>query len=156
VVFAVNAAMMLAANIVFRRVSRRRHPSFSLGVGIAVTATGGALMVLVAAAAWPGWSVWAAAVLFTGGMGLVLPSAHSWGQVTLVASGAASALTGSSQFLGGVLGSPVTGAIGPTAVHLGIIIAASSAVGIVAWNAGRLARRAGTSEATSPRGGSAR
>ena len=87
------------------------------------------------------WLLWAASMLFAGAAGFVLPGGHSWGQTTLVASGAASALTGSAQFLGGVLGSPLTGIIGLTGAHLGVIVVVSSSIGMCAWWVARHARQ---------------
>lgn len=132
-VFGTNAAAMLCANLVFRRLARHRQPAFALGIGLAVSILAGAVLVATSIAEGPEWLLWAASMLFAGAAGIVLPSAHSWGQTTRVASGAASALTGSAQFLGGVLGSPLTGMIGPTAVNLGVIVVLSSGVGLCAW-----------------------
>jgi MFS transporter, DHA1 family, multidrug resistance protein len=139
-VFGTNAAAMLAANLAFRRLVRSRHPSVMLGIGLSAALLGGVLLAASAALDGPDWSLWAASTVFAASMGFVLPSAHSWGQLTSPPSGAASALTGSAQFLGGVLGSPVTGLIGPTALTLGIIIAASSALALPAWRVARGAR----------------
>ncbi|GAA3880608.1 multidrug effflux MFS transporter [Leifsonia kafniensis] len=132
-VFATNAAAMLCANVVFRRIVRHRHPAFALGIGLAVSIVAGALLVATSSARGPEWLLWTASTLFAGAAGIVLPGAHSWGQTTRVASGAASALTGSAQFLGGVLGSPLTGMIGPTAANLGVIVLLSSSIGLCAW-----------------------
>jgi DHA1 family bicyclomycin/chloramphenicol resistance-like MFS transporter len=137
-VFGSNALVMFGVNLVFRRLARTRHPSGPLGVGLTASLVGGVALTGGALVWAPPAALWVASTVFAASMGLVLPGAHSWGQLTLVASGAASALAGSAQFLGGVLGSPVTGALGPTAVHLGAVIAVSSAVALVAW---RVARR---------------
>ncbi|GAA3765465.1 multidrug effflux MFS transporter [Microbacterium kribbense] len=136
-VFGTNAVAMLSATLVFRVVVRRRPASWATGVGLAVCTVSG-LVLAVAAAVDAGQGVpWAASTLFAAGAGFVLPGAHSWGQATLVASGVASALTGSAQFFGGVLGSPVTGAFGVSALNLGIVIAAACALGCVVWAFGR-------------------
>lgn len=134
-VFGTNAAAMLSATLVFRRLARRRHPAGALGTGLAVSAASGTVLLICALVHAPVGLLWVASTAFAAAAGLVLPGAHSWGQLTPVASGAASALTGSAQFLGGVLGSPVTGAIGPTAAHLGAVIAAGSGAGLLAWGA---------------------
>ncbi|MEF2975970.1 Bcr/CflA family efflux MFS transporter [Subtercola sp. YIM 133946] len=141
-VFGTNAAAMLSANLVFRRLVRRRHPSLPLGIGLVACAVSGAVLFATAAVRGPEGVLWAASIVFAGGTGLVLPSAHSWGQLTVVASGVASALTGSAQFLGGVLGSPLTGLLGVTAENLGLVMTIASSVAIVAWVVARRAERA--------------
>ncbi|UUT34781.1 hypothetical protein [Microbacterium elymi] len=99
-VFATNAVAMLCATLVFRVVVRHRPASWAAGVGLAVCTISG-LGLTVGAAVGAGQGVlWAASTLFAAGAGFVLPGAHSWGQATLVASGVASALTGSAQFFG--------------------------------------------------------
>lgn len=140
-VFGTNAAAMLCANLVFRRVVRTRHPSLPLGIGLGASAVAGVVLFAAAAVGAPGWVLWVASTGLAAGTGFVLPGAHSWGQATVVASGAASALTGSVQFLGGAIGSPVTGLLGTTAANLGIVVALSSSVALVAWAAARRARR---------------
>jgi DHA1 family bicyclomycin/chloramphenicol resistance-like MFS transporter len=137
-VFGTNAAIIVAMNILFRRLVRNRHPRVLLGVGFLAALIGGGSLALGAAVHAPVGVLWAASIVFAGGMGFVLPGAHSWGQLTRPASGASSALTGAAQFLGGVLGSPVTGLIGPTALTLGSIIAVSATLALVFW---RLAER---------------
>ncbi|MEG3615223.1 multidrug effflux MFS transporter [Isoptericola haloaureus] len=131
VVFGTNALAVIAGNQVFRRAVRRRHPAAPLGAGLVVCTAGGALLAVGAAVGAPDPLLWAASMVYALGQGLVLPGSHSWAQTTAVASGAASALVGAAQFLGGVLGSPVTGLIGPTAVHLGIVLTASSGVAVL-------------------------
>ena len=133
VVFGTNAAAMLGANLLFRRVSRTRHPSWGLGLGYALASASGVLMVVAGWLDPSGIAVWAFSIVFAGATGLVLPGAHSWGQLTRVPSGAASAITGSFQFLGGVLGSPVTGLLGATAGSLGAVIAVSSGTALASW-----------------------
>jgi DHA1 family bicyclomycin/chloramphenicol resistance-like MFS transporter len=132
-VFGVNATAMLCANIVFRRIVRTRHPSFPLGIGLATSTLSGAALLVAALTGAPEWTLWVASTSFAASAGFVLPGSHSWGQATLVLSGSASALTGASQFLGGVIGSPVTGVIGPTATNLGLVILISSVCGLGAW-----------------------
>ena len=136
-VFGTNALVMFGANLVFRRVVRRRHPSFPLGVGLAVSTAGGVAMLAAAHAHAPVGVLWLTSTAVAASAGFILPGAHSWGQLTLVVSGAASALTGAAQFLGGVLGSPVTGLVGPTAAHLGAVVAVGSGLGLLAWVAAR-------------------
>ncbi|KRE23297.1 MFS transporter [Agromyces sp. Soil535] len=139
VVFASNAAAMLAANLGFRRLVRHHRPALPLGIGLSASTLSGVTLFAASLAHGPEWLLWTTSTVFAAAAGFVLPAAHSWGQLTLVASGAASALTGSAQFLGGVLGSPVTGVIGPTAAHLGLVIATSSALALLAWYAARIA-----------------
>jgi MFS transporter, DHA1 family, multidrug resistance protein len=138
-VFGTNAAVLCAMNILFRRLVRTRHPRTLLRIGLTAAGTGGALLAGGAAVHAPVGLLWGASIVFAAGMGFVLPGAHSWGQLTTPASGASSALTGAAQFLGGVLGSPVTGLIGPTALSLGLIITLGSVLALVFW---RLAKRA--------------
>ena len=133
--FGTNAAAMLASNAVFRRISRTRHPSFALRLGLAIAACGGAGMAVFSAVGMPRWTVWIASTAFTAGAGLVMPSAHSWAQLTPVAAGAASAATGALQFVGGVLGSPVTGLVGVSAAALGILIVVGAVLGLGAASA---------------------
>ncbi|WP_169747651.1 Bcr/CflA family efflux MFS transporter [Demequina iriomotensis] len=137
VVFGTNAVAVLLANMTFRRLVRRRHPAGPLGWGLAISAASGVLLWAAASLGAPEALWWLASMAFAAGTGLVLPGAHSWGQATAVASGAASALTGSAQFLGGVAGSPLTGLVGPTAAHLGIVIAVASGVAVAVWAAAR-------------------
>ena len=139
-VFATNAAAMLAATLVFRVIVRHSHASVPLGIGLAVSGCSGLALVAVAGVGGPQWAVWALSAVFAAGAGFVLPAAHSWGQATAVASGAASALTGAFQFFGGVLGSPVTGVIGTTAAHLGAVIAVACVLAAGAWTLGRRGR----------------
>lgn len=132
-VFGTNAAVVCAANLVFRRLVRTRHPRGLLGIGLATALLGGALLAVTAASGGPPALVWGASTIFAAGIGFVLPGAHSSGQLTRTPSGTASALTGAAQFLGGVLGSPLTGILGPTALTLGLIIVCSSAIALGAW-----------------------
>ncbi|PUB32292.1 DHA1 family bicyclomycin/chloramphenicol resistance-like MFS transporter [Promicromonospora sp. AC04] len=151
-VFGTNAAAMFCGNLMFRRFARHHHPSAPLGLGLALATVSGVVLLFAALAGAAAAVLWAASTGFAAGAGLVLPAAHSWGQrlsgsrpaarldpgqgarrATLVASGAASALTGSAQFLGGVVGSPLTGVIGPTSTHLGVLIVASSAAALLVW-----------------------
>ncbi len=148
-VFGTNAAAIVSMNILFRRLVRTRHPRALLRIGYLATLVGGFGLASGAALHAPVGVLWGATILFTAGIGFVLPGAHSWGQLTRPASGASSALTGAAQFLGGVLGSPVTGLIGPTALSLGIIIALASALALLAWGFAARARirpATGTSE----------
>jgi len=132
---------MLGATLVFRVVVRHAHASVPLGIGLAVSGCSGLALLVVAGVGGPQWAVWMLSAVFAAGAGFVLPAAHSWGQATAVASGAASALTGAFQFFGGVLGSPVTGVIGTTAAHLGALIAVACVLAAGAWALGRTARR---------------
>ncbi|WP_159450130.1 Bcr/CflA family efflux MFS transporter [Demequina sp. NBRC 110056] len=136
-VFGTNALAVIVGNQVFRRLVRRRHPSAPLGAGLVLCTVAGLALALLALAGAPELTLWAASMAYALGQGLVLPGAHAWAQVTVVASGAASALAGSLQFLGGVLGSPVTGLLGPTARTLGVVTAAASGIAVLAWAATR-------------------
>lgn len=136
-VFGTNALGMFAANLLFRRLVRRHHPSAALGTGLAVSVVAAALLLALALLSAPAWLLWPVSTLYVGGTAFVLTGAHSWGQMTLTASGAASALTGSFQFLGGVLGSPVTGVVGTTAATLGVITTLSAAGGLLAYTRAR-------------------
>ncbi|WP_165310805.1 MFS transporter [Microbacterium protaetiae] len=140
-VFATNAAAMLVATLVFRAVVRRRHAALPLGIGLAISGLSGAGLLVGAGLNAPEGLIWTLSALFAAGAGFVLPAAHSWGQATAVASGAASALTGAFQFFGGALGSPVTGVIGTTAAHLGGLIALACVLAAGAWLFGLSARR---------------
>ncbi|MCS5729351.1 Bcr/CflA family efflux MFS transporter [Herbiconiux moechotypicola] len=137
VVFATNAVAMLAANLVFRRLVRTRHPSWPLGAGLALAAVSGAAMAVAAVSQAPQPVLWGTSLAFAAATGFVLPGAHSWGQLAPVPSGAASALVGSAQFFGGALGSPVTGLLGAGAANLGVVIAISSSLALFAWLAAR-------------------
>lgn len=132
-VFSANAMTMLLANVLFRRQVRTVHPSVLLGRGLAAAGLAGAILAVTAALDGPVWILWGSTTLFAAAIGFVLPGAHSWGQLTRTPSGAASALTGSAQFSGGVLGAPATGLIGPTALLLGTIIAVTGASALVPW-----------------------
>ncbi|MDN4478978.1 multidrug effflux MFS transporter [Demequina sp. SYSU T00039] len=133
-VFGTNAVAVILGNTVFRRAVRSLHPAGPLGVGYALcTIAGLGLLIAASGSGAPAGVLWACAMVYAFGQGLVLPGAHSWGQTTVVASGAASALTGSAQFLGGVLGSPMTGLIGISAAHLGAVLAAASGAAGAVW-----------------------
>ena len=132
-VFGTNAVVMVGANLVFRRLVRRRGPRGLLGLGLAVGAGSGLLLLLAALSGAPDWLLWLASIVFAGSAGLVLPGAHAAGQATGAASGAASALTGAAQFLGGAVGSPLTGVIAVTAVVLGAILVVCSSLGVTLW-----------------------
>ncbi|WP_460775824.1 MFS transporter [Microbacterium sp. GXF7504] len=126
-VFGTNAAAMFVANLSFRRIVRRLHPSGPLAVGLLVSACGGLLGLVAALSGLPDGVLWLASTVFAAGAGFVLPATHGWGQSVAVASGAASALTGAAQFLGGALGSPLTGVIGIGATSLAAVVLAGSA-----------------------------
>ncbi|WP_297081242.1 multidrug effflux MFS transporter [uncultured Demequina sp.] len=132
-VFGSNAVAVIVGNQLFRRVVQRRHPVSPLGVGFAMCAVAGAGLGILAVVGAPELLLWAASMVYALGQGLVLPGSHSWAQTTAVASGAASALAGSAQFLGGVFGSPITGLLGPTAANLGLVTALASGVGVLVW-----------------------
>ena len=132
-VFGTNALAVIAGNQVFRRLVRRRHPATPLGVGLVVCTAGGALLAVGASLGAPDPMLWAASLAYAFGQGLVLPGTHSWAQATAVTSGAASALAGAAQFLGGVLGSPVTGLLGPGSLELGVVLAVASGAAAVIW-----------------------
>jgi DHA1 family bicyclomycin/chloramphenicol resistance-like MFS transporter len=138
-VFGTNAAIVCAANLVFRRLVRRQHPRVLLGFGLVIVLLGGGMLAVAAGFQTAPGVLWGASIVFAAGMGFVLPGAHSWGQLTSQPSGAASALTGAAQFLGGVVGSPLTGLIAPNALVLGLIVAATAAGSLAVW---RLAMRA--------------
>lgn len=141
VVFTTNAAAMLGANLVFRRAVRRYHPFFPLLVGLSTAVTGGALAFAAAVLSLPDALLWFASTVFVAGAGLVLPGIHSWGQLTVVVSGVASGLTGGAQFLGGVIGSPLVGAIGVSAETLAMVVTVGSLGAlVVVWHAGRRRR----------------
>jgi len=140
-VFGTNAVAMFAANLLFRRLTRRHHPSVMLGAGLATATAAGAVLLALALAAAPPWSLWLASTVAIGATAFVLTGAHSWGQATVTLSGAASALTGAAQFLGGVVGSPLTGLIGTTATSLGAVMTVSAGVGLAAWSCARRQRR---------------
>lgn len=132
-VFGSNAVAMLGANLLFRRLVRRRHPAGPVGLGLALGTLGGLALALAGRAGAPPAVLWMASAAVATSAGFVLPGCHAWGQLTVVASGAASALTGSAQFLGGVLGSPATGLLGSTAARLGGVVALGSGLGLVVW-----------------------
>jgi MFS transporter, DHA1 family, multidrug resistance protein len=144
-VFGTNAAVVCAANLVFRRLVRTRHPRVLLGVGLATALLGGFILLAAAATNGADCLLWGASIVFAAGIGFVLPGAHSWGLLTQSQSGAASALTGAAQFFGGVLGSPVTGLVGPTAFMLGVTITGSSAIALAVWRVAIGAGRRATS-----------
>lgn len=140
-VFGTNAFAILAGNTVFRRLVRTRRPAGPMGVGLLVGLLAAIALCLGAAAHAPGPLLWATSTVYCASMGLVFPGAHSWGQLTLVASGASSALTGAAQFFGGAIGSPVTGLVGISALHLGLVAAAASAMALSIWHVARGAAR---------------
>lgn len=132
-VFGTNAVAMFSANLGFRRIVRRRHSSFPLAVGLALCICGGVLGLVAAELRLAEGMLWLASTVFAAGAGLVLPATHSWGQSVLVASGAASALTGAAQFLGGALGSPLTGLVGVGASTLSAVVVGGSVCSLVCW-----------------------
>lgn len=140
-VFGTNAVAMFAANLAFRRLARRHHPSVMLGAGLATATAASAVLLLLALLTAPPWMLWVASTVAVGGTAFVLTGAHSWGQATVTLSGAASALTGAAQFLGGVAGSPLTGLIGTTSTSLAAVMTLSAAVGLAAWTRARRRQR---------------
>ncbi|ALJ21403.1 Bcr/CflA family efflux MFS transporter [Microbacterium sp. No. 7] len=133
VVFAANAAVMVLSTLLYRRLARRYPARSLMGVGLAGGVIAGLALLLAVRTGSPDSVLWIASMLLMASSGFAMPAAHGAGQSLLVASGAASALTGASQFLGGVLGSPVTGAIGTTSGVLSVIIIVASAAGLAAW-----------------------
>ncbi|WP_316768329.1 multidrug effflux MFS transporter [Streptomyces sasae] len=135
-IFATNAAAMLAGGASFARLAGRGvrlNAMLSAGVGIALLgALAQVLLVVTAGETLAG--TWITLFVTAGGIGLVFPSAMSIGQaVGRAAPGAASALLGGLQFLFGALASPLVGVFGegssrPMAV---IMLVALGAAGLV-------------------------
>ncbi|MGY5012519.1 phosphotransferase [Streptomyces sp. 900105755] len=140
-VFATNAAAMLAAGACFARLAgrgTRLNTLLSPGVGTALL---GALaqVLLVTTVGETLAGTWTTLFVTAGGIGLVFPSAMSIGQaVGRTAPGAASALLGGFQFLFGALAAPLVGVFGedssrPMAlIMLGALAAAGLALAVLA------------------------
>ena len=131
--FGVNAGAMLIANVIFRYAARTKPITALMGVGLTLSAVSGPMLFVASWTGLPEAVLWISTTLFASSMGIIFPAAHTWGQSTGVLSGSASALTGSAQFLGGVLGSPLTGIFGSTPLSLGAVIGVSSVLAIMAW-----------------------
>lgn len=140
-VFGTNALAMVASNLVFRRLMRTRHPSSTMRAGLVASTAAGALLLVLALSGSAPWLLWSLSTVYAAASAFVFTGAHSWGQSVAAASGAASALTGAAQFSGGVLGSPLTGAIGTTTATLGAVTAVGSALGVLSFLAAARRRR---------------
>src|SRR5690554_1092609 len=63
-VFGTNALAMVAANLVFRRMMRTRHPSSAMGIGLVASALAGGLLFVLAVSGAAPWSLWAMSTVF--------------------------------------------------------------------------------------------
>jgi DHA1 family bicyclomycin/chloramphenicol resistance-like MFS transporter len=120
-IFAVNAATMALASLVFRQVVPRTGPTLLRTVGLSI-ATVAALGLVVAGvvgrhALPPLYVPWALLCCVTAAMGLVLPATTTLAQEAGRRSrGTAAALQGGLSFLVGALVTPLTGFLGYTSL----------------------------------------
>lgn len=132
--FSITALALVTATTVFMRLSRRFSPARML-VGGLITASTGCLLVLGQSIGQvPNeFGIWAAFAVFMAGMGFILPSTLTGGQLAGGAgsAGAASALLGGVPFLFSAAAAPVAGLLGDTLVAvagacLALVLIASS------------------------------
>lgn len=133
-IYASNGASMLLAAALFGRLSRRLRLGTLLGTGVALAALG--TVALAALTVTTGGSVavtWICLFVALFGVGTVIPAAMTLGQEQgRAASGAASGLLGSIEFLMGAIASPLVGAFGtgsaaPMAVVMLVAVACAAA-----------------------------
>ncbi|WP_307875324.1 multidrug effflux MFS transporter [Frankia nepalensis] len=117
-VFATNAAAMLAANTLFGRLSRRHRLNTLLAVAVAVAVAGAALqglLLLTVGATMAG--TWVCLIIILAGAGMSFPATMTLNQsLGRDNAGAAAALQGSGQFAAGAIGAPLVGVFGSTSV----------------------------------------
>ncbi|SDR02098.1 MFS transporter, DHA1 family, bicyclomycin/chloramphenicol resistance protein [Curtobacterium sp. UNCCL20] len=131
-VFATNASMMIVTTLVFRRVVGRFSEDALLSFGLAL-GTLGAIGVLGSALLGLGAvPVWCSLAVVTAAWGFVLPAAMTRTQhVGSAHPGTAAALQGGLTFGLGGLGTPLAGALGGTAVAMGLVMAVLMAAAVV-------------------------
>jgi DHA1 family bicyclomycin/chloramphenicol resistance-like MFS transporter len=115
-VFATNAASMLAASSLFGRLSRRVRLTTLLSGAVAVAAGGAvlqALLLVTVGASMAG--TWISLVVVQAGIGGMFPASISLGQLLgRENAGAAAALQGGTQFAFGAVAAPLVGLFGST------------------------------------------
>jgi Bcr/CflA subfamily drug resistance transporter len=133
-IYASNGLSMLLAAALFGRLSRRLRLGTLLGAGVALAALG--TVALAALTVTTGGSVavtWACLFVALFGVGTVIPAAMTLGQEQgHAASGAASGVLGSIEFLMGAIASPLVGAFGtgsaaPMAIVMLVAVACAAA-----------------------------
>ncbi|MFI5714475.1 multidrug effflux MFS transporter [Nocardia sp. NPDC051750] len=133
-IFAVNAAGMVAAGTVSSRLVGRFGPEPILRAGQTVTLAGGLVLLALLAAGAPAWAVLPVLFLTVVSAPMVMgtASALAIGRARY-AAGTASALMGALQFALGALVSPIVGLGGPgTGIPMAVSIVVAVALGILA------------------------
>jgi Bcr/CflA subfamily drug resistance transporter len=109
-VFASNAAVMLVANIIFGRASKRIAPSLLLSGYITVGVVGALMLAIQATIAPTLGGTWAGLAVVMFGIGGTFPSVTTITQtIGRSRAGAAAALSGGGTYLFGALTSPLSG-----------------------------------------------
>lgn len=127
-VFATNAASMLAANSLFGRLSRRVRLTTLLSGAVAVAAGGAVLQALLLATVGASMAgTWVSLVVVQAGIGGMFPASISLGQTLgRENAGAAAALQGGTQFAFGAVAAPLVGLFGSTsATPMAVIMLAA-------------------------------
>lgn len=130
-IFASNAVGMLIGGVTFARLAARVRLNTLLILGLAVSGTGAAALLVVPALAGQSLAVsWICLFVAMSGVALIFPATMSIGQnLGREAPGAASALIGGLQFLFGAAASPLVGLFGEdTATPMAVIMLAALAL----------------------------
>lgn len=129
-VFATNAAGMIATTVVFGRIVGRVSEDRLLSIGLVVGAVASAGVLTGALLHVPAGVVWACLAVVTGAQGLVITGSatrtQALGQAT---PGTAGALQGGLAFGIGGLGTPLAGLLGGTPAAMGVVMLAGLGLG---------------------------
>ena len=132
-VFALNAAGMVAFGLLNARMVRRYPVRRLLLIGLAGSSV--AALVLLVAVAQPGWGLIAFLVplfLVVASRGLISANATVLGVERAPAAGSASAVLGACMFTGGILVSPILAIDGSSAVPMGAVVAGGAIAALLA------------------------
>ncbi|PTR39015.1 DHA1 family bicyclomycin/chloramphenicol resistance-like MFS transporter [Rhodococcus sp. OK611] len=134
VFFALNGAGILLANGINVRLLNRRSPRLLLDAGLWGLGLGAVTVLVVVSL--PGLSVWWLVPplwVMVSSLGFVLPNATALAlDEHGDSAGSAAAILGCQQFLAGAIVAPLVGVGGTSAIPMGIVAAAASALAIVA------------------------
>jgi MFS transporter, DHA1 family, multidrug resistance protein len=134
-VFGVNAAGIMLMNGLSGRTVSRVGPARLLAAGLAVQATGAAVLLVSVLAGVGLGGILPGLFLVVSSVGLVFPNAAALALADHPdRAGSASALVGLSQYLFGAAAAPLVGVAGTgTAVPMAVVIAVSSAAAVAAY-----------------------
>ncbi|PBC76124.1 DHA1 family bicyclomycin/chloramphenicol resistance-like MFS transporter [Streptomyces sp. TLI_235] len=131
-VFGGNALGLVLLGQLNARLLRRRAPGAMLRAGLAVSAAGGAGLLVAVAAGLGLWAVCGSLLLVVAAMGLIMPNSTALALSGQRNAGTASALLGLLQFALGGLAAPLVGLGGSgSALPMAVVIAAFAAVAVL-------------------------